>query len=85
MLRDTIESKERITTLLIGSNDKLAIKQMEFELENQKLELQFHAQTQAIQLATTKMFENILQKFYMLLSDSNICKCVILYKEATHY
>jgi hypothetical protein len=25
MLRDTIESKERITTLLIGSNDTLAI------------------------------------------------------------
>jgi hypothetical protein len=72
-----------MTTLLIGSNDKLVIKQMEFELENQKLELKFRAQTQAIQL-TTKMFENILPKFDMLLHDSNICKCVILYKEAIH-
>jgi hypothetical protein len=32
-----------MTTLLVGSNEKLVIKQMEFELENQKLDLEFHA------------------------------------------
>jgi hypothetical protein len=31
--------------LLVGSNEKLVIKQMEFELENQKLDLEFHAWT----------------------------------------
>jgi hypothetical protein len=83
--RHKLESKERMTTLLIGSNEKLAIKQMEFELENQKHELKFRAQTQAIQMATTKLLENILPKFYIFISDSNICKCAILYKEVIYY
>jgi len=34
-----LESRERMTTLLIESNEKLAIKQMEFEFDNRKLEL----------------------------------------------
>jgi hypothetical protein len=38
---------------------KLVIKQMEFELENQKLELE-HAQAQATQLAIAKMLGDIL-------------------------
>jgi hypothetical protein len=33
-----------MTTLLIESNEKLAIKQMEFKLESWKLELKSHAQ-----------------------------------------
>jgi hypothetical protein len=37
--RHKLESRERMTTLLIKSNEKSAIKQMEFELESQKLEL----------------------------------------------
>ncbi len=34
-----LESREIMTTLLIESNEKWAIKQMEFELESRKLEL----------------------------------------------
>jgi hypothetical protein len=41
--RHKLEFKEKMTTLLVGSNEKLVIKQMEFELENQKLDLEFHA------------------------------------------
>jgi hypothetical protein len=33
--RHKLESRERMTTLLIESNEKLVIKQMEFELESQ--------------------------------------------------
>jgi hypothetical protein len=32
--RHKLESRERMTTLLIESNEKLAIKQMEFKLES---------------------------------------------------
>ncbi len=49
--------------LLIESNGKLAIKQMEFKLESQKLELESHAQAQTIQLAITKMFKDTLHVF----------------------
>ncbi len=49
--------------LLIESNGKLAIKQMEFKLESQKLELESHAQTQTIQLAIIKMFKDTLHVF----------------------
>ncbi len=42
------------------SNEKLVIEQMEFEFESLKLELQFHAQAQTIQLITIKMFDDIL-------------------------
>jgi hypothetical protein len=34
-----LESKGKMITLLIESNEKLAIKQVEFEFENRKLEL----------------------------------------------
>ncbi len=34
-----LESRERMITLFIKFNEKLAIKQMEFEFESQKLEL----------------------------------------------
>ncbi len=46
--------------LLIKSNEKLVIEQMEFEFESLKPELQFHALVQTIQLITTKMFDDIL-------------------------
>jgi hypothetical protein len=46
--------------LLMKSNEKLVIEQMEFEFESLKLELQFHAQAQTIQLITIKMFDDIL-------------------------
>ncbi len=39
-----LESRERMITLFIKFNEKLAIKQMEFEFESQKLELKSHAQ-----------------------------------------
>jgi hypothetical protein len=39
-----LESRERMTILFIESNEILAIKQMEFELESRKLELESHAQ-----------------------------------------
>jgi hypothetical protein len=35
-----LESRGKMITLLIESNEKLVIKQMEFEFENQKLELE---------------------------------------------
>ncbi len=42
--RHKLESRERMTTLLIEeSNEKLAIKQMEFKLESWKLELESRA------------------------------------------
>jgi hypothetical protein len=49
--------------LLIESNEKLAIKQMEFELESQKLEFESRAQTQATQLTIAKMLGDILHAF----------------------
>ncbi len=55
-----------MTTLLIESNEKLAIKQMEF-----KLVLKSRAQAQTTQLAIPKT-----------LNDSNIYHYVILCKEA---
>lgn len=69
-----------MTTLLIESNEKLIIEQMEFELPSSKLELELCAQVQTTQLIIAKM----LLIFYMLLSDSNICKHVILYKKTIH-
>ncbi len=42
--RHKLESKEIMTTLLIESNEKLAIKQMEFKLESWRLELESCAQ-----------------------------------------
>jgi hypothetical protein len=49
--------------LLTKSNEKLAIKQIEFGLESQKLELEFRAQAKATQLAIAKMLGNILHAF----------------------
>jgi hypothetical protein len=69
-----------MTTLLIESNEKLIIEQMEFELPSSKLELELCAQVQTTQLIVAIM----LVILYMLLSDSNICKHVILYKKAIH-
>jgi hypothetical protein len=69
-----------MTTLLIESNEKLIIEQMEFEIPSSKLELELCAQVQTTQLIVAIM----LVIFYMLLSDSNICKHVILYKKAIH-
>jgi len=54
-----LEFGERMITLLIESNEKLVIKQMEFEFESQKLEFG-HAQAQATQLAIAKMIGDIL-------------------------
>jgi hypothetical protein len=68
-------------TLLIESNQKLAIRQMEFEFENRKLELESCAYVQTIQLVK---LPKCLEIFYMLLNDSNIYKCVILCKEEIH-
>ncbi len=42
--RHKLESRERITILFIEPNEKLAIKQMEFEFESRKLELESYAQ-----------------------------------------
>lgn len=50
----------KMTILFIKSNEKFVIEQMGFEFESLKLELQFHAQAQTIQLITTKMFDDIL-------------------------
>jgi hypothetical protein len=61
--RHKLKYKERMMALLIESNGKLAIKQMEFKLESQKLELESHAQAQTIQLAITKMFKDTLHVF----------------------
>ncbi len=68
-------------TLLIESNEKFAIKQMEFEFENWKLELGPCAQVQTIQLVK---LPKCLEIFYMFLNYSNICKCVIFCKEKIH-
>lgn len=54
------KSREKMTILLIISNEKLVIKQMKFEFESLKLESQFHPQAQTIQLITTKMFDDNL-------------------------
>jgi hypothetical protein len=51
---------------------------MEFELESQKVDLKFHPEVQTTQLTIAKMHGDI----YMLINDSSIYKCVILYKEA---
>ncbi len=67
-------------TLLIESNQKLIIKQMEFELPSSKLELELCAQVQTTQLIVAQL----LVIFNMLLSDSNICTHVILYKKTIH-
>lgn len=64
-------------TLLIESNQKLIIKQMEFEIPSSKLELELCAQVQTTQLIVAQL----LVIFNMLLSDSNICTHVILYKK----
>jgi enoyl reductase-like protein len=61
--RHKLKYGERMTTLLIESNEKLAIKQMEFELESQKLEFESRAQTQATQLTIAKMLGDILHAF----------------------
>ncbi len=52
-----------MTTLLIESSEKLANKQMEFELESQKFELGSHALAQITQLAIAKMFRDILHVY----------------------
>jgi hypothetical protein len=52
-----------MTTLFTESNEKLAIKQIEFGLESGKLELEFHAQAKATQLAIVKMLGDILHAF----------------------
>jgi len=57
--RHKLEFGERMTTFLIESNEKLAIKQMEFELESRKPKLEC-AQAQATQLAIAKMLGHIL-------------------------
>jgi hypothetical protein len=46
--------------LLIESNEKLAIKQMEFKFKSSKLELQSCAQAQTTQLVIAKMLGDIL-------------------------
>jgi len=51
---------------------------MEFELESQKVDLKFHPEVQTTQLTIAKMPGDN----YMLINDSSIYKCVILYKEA---
>jgi len=53
---------------------------MEFELQSQKLELESRSQAQTIQLAIAKMLSDILHAYKF----SSICKCVTLYKYATH-
>jgi len=61
MLKNTKKNPgKKMTILLIKSNEKLVIEQMEFEFESSKPELQFHALAQTIQLITTKMFDDIL-------------------------
>jgi hypothetical protein len=42
--RHKLEFGERMTILFMKSNEKLAIKQMKFEFESRKLELESHAQ-----------------------------------------
>jgi hypothetical protein len=70
--RHKLEFGERMTTFLIESNEKLAIKQMEFELESQKPKLEC-AQAQATQLAIAKMLGDILHASklfkYLLVCD----------------
>ncbi len=70
--RHKLEFGERMTTLLIKSDEKLVIKQMKFELESWKLELE-HAQAKTTQLAIAKMIGDILHASkwfkYLLVCD----------------
>ncbi len=52
-----------MTVLLIESNEKLTIKQIEFGLESWKLELKSRAQAETTQLAIAKMLGDILHAF----------------------
>jgi len=58
-----LEYEERMMTLFIKLNEKLAIKYMEFELQSQKLELESCAQAQTIQLAIAKILSDILDAY----------------------
>jgi hypothetical protein len=50
-----------MTTFLIESNEKLTIKQMEFELKSRKLELESPTQACATWLIIAQMFKDILR------------------------
>ncbi len=58
-----LDYEERMTTLFIKSNKKLAINWMECELQNWKLELESCPQAQTIQMAIAKMLSDILHAY----------------------
>jgi hypothetical protein len=62
MLRDKQKSKDDEFACRIQWEVSYSSK-WNFEFENQKLELKLHAQVQAIQLAISKMFGDILHVF----------------------